>query len=802
KAPSVPLQDIVEDSTSGAADAQSAADTTEPDTAVVDATEDTKVRPADKPLATQNPPQSQDSSGWVAAVHYSGTPDQIGAAVANGSFAAPAAGTKAYEKAWVDAKPTNGQMGPFGNGSATVWLAGTVKVDDDVAAILRLDRIRAAYVNGIQVPGDVYGHGLARVAVPLKKGENLVVVRGRGGQKVRVGIETSSAELHLNALDWTFPELRVGSDASTWMGVPLLELTGSGQSAIRCRVVDSDHWKGSEVALAGLAPLATSHASFRLLPKSAWTEPTKEGDKGIPVTLRVESMQSDFAYQWTLHLKVLPADAKFRQTFLSPVDRSVQYYGVVPPTDFDSQKSYGLALSLHGASVEAKGQANSYSPKDWLYVVAPTNRRRFGFDWEEWGHLNGLAALNDAKTRFNTDPLRTYVTGHSMGGHGTWQFGVHHADLFAVVGPSAGWDSFYTYGGSKKPTGPFIRARAHSDTSSFLSNLSNRAVYVIHGTADDNVPWSEGKNLYQKAKQHTSDIQYHWQQGAGHWWNGDKSKGADCVDWPDLFTLMKERKLNPTELTFSFTTPGPWYSESYSYARVRSAKSPEANCKLVSSFDGATLVLNTTNVRTLEIDGAALKAKGLTKITLNGEERALSDEPLIVGPTTGKRPGVHGPYNQVMHTPWCWVWPKDKPVYGAYVSYLSSTWAIIGNGQGCAVSDVDVSDEIAANYNLIHVGRSAKDAGAPDFVSWDDAGVTMAGKTFAGSAIQLIWDSGDRLHAAMWAPKGQESLLYMVVPFSSRSGMPDFLIWGNSGLSATGNFAADWSFDPNLAIGF
>jgi hypothetical protein len=49
-----------------------------------------------------------------------------------------------------------------------------------------------------------------------------------------------------------------------------------------------------------------------------------------------------------------------------------------------------LVLSLHGAGVQGIGQAQAYSPKDWAYLIAPTNRRPFGFDWEEWGRRNGL----------------------------------------------------------------------------------------------------------------------------------------------------------------------------------------------------------------------------------------------------------------------------------------------------------------------------------------------------------------------------------------------------------------------------
>ena len=61
-------------------------------------------------------------------------------------------------------------------------------------------------------------------------------------------------------------------------------------------------------------------------------------------------------------------------------------------------------------------QANSYRSKSWGYIVAPTNRRPFGFDWQSWGRLDALESLADAKLRYGIDPTRVYLTGHSMGG--------------------------------------------------------------------------------------------------------------------------------------------------------------------------------------------------------------------------------------------------------------------------------------------------------------------------------------------------------------------------------------------------
>ena len=93
-------------------------------------------------------------------------------------------------------------------------------------------------------------------------------------------------------------------------------------------------------------------------------------------------------------------DEPYRMTFRSPIDGSIQYYGVRRPEPFDPSTDYGLVLSLHGASVEGFGQVRAYSDKDRLaIIIAPTNRRPFGFDWEEWGRLNALASLDNAVKR-------------------------------------------------------------------------------------------------------------------------------------------------------------------------------------------------------------------------------------------------------------------------------------------------------------------------------------------------------------------------------------------------------------------
>ena len=732
--------------------------------------------------------------GWIPSSMSS---DPIISTLEAGTFKYPKTGYDAFKIHWSARAPEkNGGLGKFPGGIS--YAATKVKLTAPARLFIRSGPTYRVWINGVSQPGDVYGSRRVWVPLPAKAGENLVVIRIRGGSSaVQAELWTTPDELVMNFKDATLPDPLVGDTAVQCVGVPVLNLSGKAALEVTASVVAGAHFDASSVKYPALGPDAVSQVAFTLKPKAAFT---KAGEK-VTAKLRLTSPSLDYIYEREVTLTTAGADKAYRRTRVSTTDGSCQFYGVLQPSGYDKAKKYALVLSLHGAGVNALSQAKSYSQKDWAFIVAPTNRRRFGFDWEVWGRLDALEALDHAMKTFPIDPTKVYVTGHSMGGHGTWHVSVMHPGRFATASPSAGWSSFYSYGGSSKPSGTFARTQAHSNTNNYLSNLARRGVYILHGSADTNVPVSEGQNMYKEVKKHSSDVKYHEEPGKGHWWNGSKSKGTDCVDWPEMFAFMKARKLDPHELDFDFKTPAPGVTSRHSYVSILSQKDPFKDSTLSSKKkDATTVTLTTANVRGMVLDGKALKAKGISTVVVDGKSVSVTGADVTVGEKTGKKPGVYGPFNEVMYRPFCFVYPDTgAKEYAQYAAYLISYWAVIGNGQACAMTLTQFKKSPPKDRNIIFLGVASKDIDKATLsFSWDSSALKVGSSSYASGMLYTVFPRGDRLAAAVMAAKGDEYLMFRIMPFTSRLVLPDYWVYSSKGTLTSGFYDASWKYDSSL----
>jgi len=515
---------------------------------------------------------------------------------------------------------------PFGG-----YMAFAVSSPDGAAMMLEASGHAMVIVNGEPHVGDTYANGITRLPVRLRKGQSEFLFRGgRGRFKARLTVPKGPA--FFDPADLTTPDLIAGEPIDTLVGIVVVNATESWRDdlVITAKLPDGAE---TDTPVPTLVPLSVRKIGFGL----KGSRPQGEGTWAIELKLRQKAQGSQGRDEpWetldtsTITVRTRQTGQTHKRTFKSAIDGSVQYYAVVPALRraADSKVSRpGLVLTLHGAGVEAIGQAQAYAPKPGLHIVAPTNRRPYGFDWEDWGRLDAMEVLDLTERALGTDPRRTYLTGHSMGGHGTWHLGVNLPDRFAAVAPSAGWISMWSYAGARRvesqdPVDRLLaRASAASDTLTLVRNLSQLGVYVLHGDADDNVPVGQARQMRKVLGEFHPDFAYHEQPGAGHWW------GSACVDWPPLFAFLEARTIPAvgTVRQVDFVTASPSISARAHWVTVEEQIRAFAPSTVHLAFDLPRLRFRgtTENVGRLVIDvGRALgdqKTEGPFAVEVDGQ---------------------------------------------------------------------------------------------------------------------------------------------------------------------------------------
>ncbi len=537
----------------------------------------------------------------------------------------PGGGKGTWEKAEANKDGELGHKALFGG-----YLYWTVSVQAPGVWVLQARGHAMVYVNGQPRAGDIYSHGYVRLPVHLNKGVNHLLFHvGRGKMQARLAPAKSAA--FFNTADMTLPDLRVGEDRDLCGSIVV---ANAGQQTLNDGFVEAQAGDDEprRTPIPSLPPLSARPAAF------FWKSPAQEKEGKLEITLRLVKKQKEGwrALDATkLTLRVAGSEQPYKRTFISHIDGSVQYYAVRPAIPVRGQpllrreQPPALVLTLHGAGVDAFGQVGAYASKSWAHIVAPTNRRPFGFDWEDWGRLDTLEVLHQVQRELRPDPQRVYLTGHSMGGHGVWHLGATYPDKFAAIGPSAGWITFWTYGAGKRfePSTPILdllhRANNSSDTFGLSRNYLHHGIYVLHGEADDNVPVVQARVMKQHLSPFHRDLAYHEEPKAGHWWGGPTQ---GCVDWPALFDFFARRvRPRPESLRHvEFVTANPAVSSWCHWlaidAQIRQLKFSSVKMRCDPGdrrFSGATdnvarLILDLSHLPPgkpiqVELDGQTLK---------------------------------------------------------------------------------------------------------------------------------------------------------------------------------------------------
>lgn len=472
------------------------------------------------------------------------------------------------------------------------------------------------YVDGEPRTGDPYQFGYVSLPVRLRKGvSELLFHCSRGRLSAR--LVPPPAPVSLDVRDATLPDVAAGMEGLAWAAVVVRNAEPQAALDLELRAV-SPSGRAETTVLPSVPALGVRKAGFQV--------PIEAGRARLELRRGGKTIHSA---EVELRLRE-PGQAR-KVTFVSGIDGSVQYFGLLPSTR--PGPGQALFLSLHGASVEAIGQAEAYGAKSWGHVVAPTNRRPFGFDWEDVGRKDGMEVLGIAESMLETDPAKTYVTGHSMGGHGAWQFGVHFPGRFAGVAPCAGWQSFWTYAGGarREDASPaeqiLLRASSPSDTLKIAGNLAHASVYVLHGDADETVPVSEPRAMRAALASLPVRLAWHEEKGQGHWYDTDPEPGANCVDWPPIFDTFAASRVPGTILRLQFSTVCPAISSQCHWAQIEQQERPfELSSVDLAARPAARAVVGTTvNVARLRLEQRAVGEQGEWWAELDGQRVSAGD---------------------------------------------------------------------------------------------------------------------------------------------------------------------------------
>ncbi len=731
------------------------------------------------------------------------------------------------------------------------WVYMEIRSKTEKAVLLEGMGHNMVYVNGSPRMGNKYQNkesfeswepkfNFSLLPVKLKKGKNIFVFSVTRG-RLKVLIHDLSEKTVLNVKDNTLPDFRIGESPDFLGAVVVINADVKPVKDLSLQVSGTGLEKTiQEVPL--IQPFSVRKTGFRLKGPA----PSAKGEIEALLELKRGGKVLDSK---KVIIRTKDIYQPYKRTFISSIDGSVQYYAVNPVKNKKIDGDPALVLSVHGASVEAINQASSYNNKSWANIVSPTNRRPYGYDWEDWGRIDALEVLNQAKESIPYDKERVYLTGHSMGGHGTWILGATYPDLFAAIGPSAGWISWWSYRiRSKKEETPMekmlMRATLPGHTYALEENYKQLGIYIIHGEEDNNVRIGQSEQMVEHLKKFHKDFVFHRQPGAGHWWDVSEEPGTDCVDWPPLFDFFARHALPGKKRIreIDFRTANPGVSSVNNWLSIEAQIHPLEMSTVDIRFDPGRNLFegSTANVERLsfdlvqvdkhrelsvKLDSSELLISGLTKVSNNvWFDKSGETWKQVSSPSKSmKGPHRYGTFKDAINHQVVFVlgtngsnsedkWIFDKARYDAEIFWYQ------GNGSIEIIKDTEFDPVKYKDRNIILYGNASTNSAwetlLPDCpVQVTKKLIRIGKKEIKGSnlGIIFIYPEKDSEFASVGVVAGTGlkgirltgSLPYL----NPGSGFPDFMVIsedymteGVKGVEAAGFFGNDWSVEKGEAV--
>ncbi|MDR6237535.1 carboxylesterase family protein [Aureibacter tunicatorum] len=550
--------------------------------------------------------------------------DFLAKQIFDGAFNKPAQGAVAgvtKDGETVSWEMINASEDQFFNNEAlrTGHLYLSYESDKEQVALMEATANTVTFINGMPHEGDHYNFEWSLVPFHMKKGNNDFLLTGGRFNKMKARIIIPDQPVQFTKRDVTLPDLILEEEGQKWGAIRIINSTNNSLKGYTLSAKANGEEIVSKISV--ISPMSVRKVPFQV-------EDIKGGDEGeLSLVLTLKDAKGVVLDIAEMEINNRTKHKHHERTFVSDVDGSVQYYSVAPSTD-KSSKNQAMFLSVHGASVQATNQSRAYAQKDWGFVVAATNRRPYGFAWEDWGRMDAMEVLADAEQLFETNPQHTYLTGHSMGGHGTWYLGATYPDRFAAIAPCAGYPELLSYASNhvmyKHATGKigegavaamFDRAQNPTKTKQLGRNYLQSGIYIHHGSDDTVVDVELARDMRNFLGQYHTNFVYYEYPGGTHWF------GNESVDWNPIFNYFKWHN-NPDSKDVNhieFVTGSPSVSASNHWITIQQQETSFEYSKV--DFVKEDHITGTTeNVKTIVFDLAKANMDQNTVIDIDGQK--------------------------------------------------------------------------------------------------------------------------------------------------------------------------------------
>lgn len=262
--------------------------------------------------------------------------------------------------------------------------------------------------------------------------------------------------------------------------------------------------------------------------------------------------------------KPAPFAGRREEAYYSDIDNSFQPFIRYLPESYDPAKKHPLIIYLHGYSPQLNianwstlpDGITDLSDDTGFCVAMPFGRSNT--DFQGIGEQDVLNVYYEMQKRYNIDPDRIILAGMSMGGMGVWTIGSHYPHLFAALFiMSARGDYHFWHKTTPAQLPIYKRLLVDRDfPTTHLPNLSNIPIRCYHGTDDQLVDISEGRQMAKLLKAVNPDFKFTEYPEGDHWVNAEVFTDKAIQKW-----LLKQRRKAPP--TFSFVTYFQDYNQAY-----------------------------------------------------------------------------------------------------------------------------------------------------------------------------------------------------------------------------------------------